>query len=83
MAYNPNKISPAVRDIAVDISGGDQTLSEACRAIYVGGAGNIALRLAGATADSTYAVTAGSTIPISVKIFRQTGTTATGVKALY
>jgi hypothetical protein len=54
------------------------------RAIYVGGAGTIAMRLAGDTADITWTgVAAGTVLPVRPRYIRVTGTTCTGIIGLY
>lgn len=54
------------------------------RAIYVGGAGNIALRLYGDTADVTLtAVPVGTVLNLRASHVRSTSTTATNLVALY
>lgn len=55
-----------------------------CRAIYIGGAGNIALSIDGATTAVTFAVIAGQILPIALDQGRimTTNTTATGIIAL-
>lgn len=55
-----------------------------CRALYVGGAGNVTVRTNDDNADVLFtAVPAGSILPVSVKYVRSTGTTATAIVALY
>lgn len=72
---------PAVDAETVDISGGDHALR--CRALYVGGTGNVVCRLIGSTADVTFsAVPVGTVLPISLKKVTQNGTTATLMVAL-
>lgn len=52
------------------------------KALYIGGAGNIVL--AGADGvDGTFAVGAGATLPLRPRKVKATGTTATGILALY
>jgi hypothetical protein len=53
-------------------------------ALYVGGAGALIVRMAGESADTTFAaVPAGTTLPIQVTHVRSTGTVATSIVALY
>jgi hypothetical protein len=53
-------------------------------AIYVGVAGNIALRLVGDSADVTFVgAAAGSILPLEASHIRSTSTTATNLVALY
>jgi len=68
--------------VAVDASSSDQTFSQ-CRGIYIGGAGDLIVRLKGRDADVTFVgVPAGSILPIGVTIVRSTST-ATNLVALY
>lgn len=72
----------AENGIAIDVSGGNQTLPQGCRALYVGGAGDIAVVMHGGASLTFAGVTAGSLLPIDVRTVVQTGTTATGLIAL-
>lgn len=68
--------------VAVDASLSDQEISQ-CRGVYVGGAGDLIVRLKGRDADVTFVgVPAGSILPIGVTIVRSTST-ATNLVALY
>ena len=63
----------------------DETnLAQTSRAIYVGGAGNLAVILDRDTSAITFvAVPAGSMLPIRVRRVMSTNTTATSILALY
>lgn len=53
-------------------------------ALYVGGAGNIAMRLKGDGADATWVgVPAGTVLHVKPSHIRSTNTTATSILALY
>jgi hypothetical protein len=55
-----------------------------CRAIWVGGAGDLAVMACGDTAAVTIsAVPAGTVVPIKAKLIMSTNTTATLIVALY
>ncbi len=59
-------------------------LANVTKALYVGGAGNIACRLVDDAADVTLtAVPVGTILPIRVSHVRATSTTATNIVALY
>jgi hypothetical protein len=54
------------------------------RALYVGGAGNVVVRLSGDAANVTLVgVVAGTILPIRVILVPATGTTATNIIGLY
>lgn len=60
------------------------TFSTRCRAVYIGGAGNITVDVAdGGTNLAFNGVVAGSILPVRVKRVYSTGTTATGLLCLY
>lgn len=76
--------APASRFVAVTPDDSNN-LPQACRAIYVGGAGNVAIT-GQDDADgqkTTFAVTAGQILPVMAKRIFANGTTATGLVALY
>lgn len=75
-------ISSAFGAVAIDVSGGDQTLAAGCRGLYVGGTGNIKIDMPNAT-GVTFAGVAAGILPVQVTKVYQTGTTATSVVALY
>ena len=54
-----------------------------CKAIYVGGAGNLAIKDDAGNAVTFTGVTAGSVYPISTDTVMSTGTTATHLVALF
>jgi hypothetical protein len=70
--------------LAVNAHATDPLTKGTCKAIYVGGAGNITCRLRGDSADVVFtAVPVGATIYAEVSHVRATGTTATNMLALY
>ena len=74
-AANATAITPANTD-----------LTEFTRAIYVGGTGDLAVRMAGTLGDTDVifvAVPAGAILPIRCKQVRSTSTTATSIVALF
>jgi hypothetical protein len=74
--------APGVKGRAIDISGGNHSVS--CRALYVGGAGNVTGILLEDTAAVTFAaVPAGTVLPASFLQVNQSLTTASLMVALY
>lgn len=66
--------------VAIDYSGGNQSLSGPCRAIYIATAGNLVVRLSGDTANRTFTgLLAGNIYPLSVVTIVQASSTATGL----
>lgn len=65
------------------VTASDTTLIN-CRAIFIGGAGNITISKDGSSTGVLFAVTAGQILPIMLSQGRimSTGTTATGIVAL-
>jgi hypothetical protein len=57
--------------------------TEMPRALYVGGAGNLAVVMHDGTALTFTGVTAGSFLPIRVRQVKSTGTTASAILGLY
>jgi hypothetical protein len=55
-----------------------------CRAIFIGGAGNVTISKDGSSTGVLFAVTAGQILPVMLDQGRimSTGTTATGIVAL-
>lgn len=75
-------ISSAYGAVAVDVSGGDQTLAPGCRGLYVGTAGAIKIDMPNATGITFTNVPAGI-LSVQVTKVYQTGTAASGIIALY
>jgi len=74
--------SPA--DNAAAVTPNDSTdLAFTSRALYVGGAGNIVVTMAGGGDVTFTAVPAGSILPIRVSRVKSTSTTATSIINLY
>jgi len=69
---------------AVAITPNDSTEIPVTRAIYIGGSGDLVVRLEGDSANVTfYGVTAGSILPLKAKLVAATSTTASNMLALY
>lgn len=79
---NYQDISGAWGATAIDVSGGNQTLPAACRAIYVGVTGNIAVDMPKSSSITFLNVPVGI-FPIQATRILQTGTTATQMFALF
>lgn len=74
--------SPA--DNATAVTPSDSTdLAYTSRALYVGGAGNIVVTMAGGGDVTFAAVPAGSILPVRVTRVKSTSTTATSIINLY
>lgn len=82
-ATAPRKVDGPVRSGA-PITPSDTVGIDTTRAIYVGVAGDISIRLIDdATPVLFKAVPAGSVLPVRTSLVRATGTTATNLIALY
>lgn len=78
----PSLSGPAASAVSVTPSdGGD--LAQPSRALYVAAAGNLAVRMLTGEAATFASVPAGSLLPIRVTRVLATGTTATGIVALF
>jgi hypothetical protein len=69
--------------LAVTPSDSTDLTYSTCRAIYVGGDGNISLVDGNAATIVFTGVTAGSILPVQTARINATGTTATSIIALY
>lgn len=68
---------------ASSITPNDTTqITKACRGVYVGTAGNLAVTMADGSSVTFVGVQAGSILPIKVKIIKDTGTTASDIVVL-
>ena len=77
MSSSPATVAtPVTPSDTVDISGG------ACRALYVGGAGDVTA-VCGGEAVLFTGVQAGTVLPVNCTRVNATGTTATNIVALY
>jgi hypothetical protein len=77
----PNWLTVATR--LAEVTKSDDTIV-GCQALYVGGAGNVAIMAEGDTAAVTISgVAAGTTLHIACKKVMSTNTTATLMVALY
>lgn len=70
---------PATDGVAIDYSGGDQTLDTYSRAIYIGTAGHLKVDMVDGTTLTFSNLAAGQVYAFAVKKVYQTGSTAAGV----
>lgn len=69
---------------AAAVTPSDTTELGPCKALYIGGAGNVAVHTTGRDASVTFfAVPVGTVLPVSARRVLATGTTATNIVALY
>jgi hypothetical protein len=78
----PSLTSPAI-DGEMVAPNDSQPLGQVSRAIYVGGAGTISAELASGTQVTFSAVPAGTILPLRLRKVNATGTTASGIVALW
>ena len=77
-------VGTGASDTCLAVTPSDSAAQPICRALYVGGAGNITGRLAFDTVDTVFSgIPAGSVLPLQFKLIKATGTTATNMVALY
>ncbi len=81
-SHQPGLTSPADHAYAVTPSD-SASLAQTCRAIYVGSAGNLSAVMAGGETVSLSSLQAGMIYPLRLSQIRATGTTASGIVALY
>lgn len=75
-------ITPATGSVAVDVSGGDQTFSTVAKALYVGGAGDVAVTHPDGSSGTFSSVPAGTILPVQVVSVQSSGTTASNIRGL-
>jgi hypothetical protein len=73
---------PATGAVAIDYSGGNQTLSTEARGVYVGTAGHLKVDMADGTTVTFSNLAAGNIYPIAITKIYQTGSTAAGLVLL-
>lgn len=82
-SLNSANTAPAMEAAAVTPSDSADLPNGICRALYVGGAGDLVVDTANNTSITFTGAVAGSILPLNVKRVRATGTTATSIVALY
>lgn len=80
--YNSGLDSPGAHAVAVTPDD-DAALTTDARALFVGGAGNLTLITSGGDAVTFTGVPAGSILPVRTRQVKATGTTATGIVAIW
>ena len=68
---------------AVAVTKSDETILNCTRALYVGGSGNVAVKMIEGQTVTFVGVIAGTVLPIQVTQVLSTGTSATSILALY
>jgi hypothetical protein len=81
MGYKFAPIAPSYKAVAITTS--DATVIPVTRGIYVGGAGNLTVRMEDGQTVLFTAVAVGVILPIAVDMVLATGTTATALVAVY
>lgn len=82
MSGHSSAVYAASKGVAVTKS--DATVLETTRALYIGGAGDVAVIFAdGGSAVTLAGAVAGSILPVQVTKVMSTNTTATSIVALY
>jgi len=69
--------------LAIDVSGGNQTLPRTCRAFWVGTGGNLAVVFDDGSEAVIPNIQDGSIVDFQAIAVKKTGTTASGVFALF
>lgn len=83
VAMAKSQSTPACKAAAVTPHNTNE-LTQVTRALYVGGAGDVAVILRDDTVAVTFVgVAAGTILPLRVRLVKVTGTTATNIVALY
>lgn len=75
----PHTTEPAIDGEAISYGSGDQTLTRASRAVYIGTAGHLVVTMRGGTQLTFSNLAAGSIYPISCTAIIQSGSTAAGL----
>lgn len=73
---------PAYGGVVIDYSGGDQTLAQYARGVYVSAAGNLKVDMLDGSTITFSNLAAGQYYPFTVRKIYQTGSTAAGVALL-
>lgn len=80
VSFQDGPINPA--RFAVAVTPSDATVLNTTKALYVGGAGAVAVTMAGGGNVTLAAVPVGTILPVAVTKVLSTGTTATNIVAL-
>ena len=82
-AFQFSAVTPSNTALLTYTTSSGEVVKRKCKALYIGGAGNIAIKDDAGTAVTFVGVTAGSIYPISTDTVMLTNTTATSIIALY
>lgn len=85
IAYSKSNVKPAAGPAgsAATVTPNDATAIPETMALWVGGAGDLALRFIDGSEVTIAGVAAGTVLPFRVDLVKTTGTTATSIVALY
>jgi hypothetical protein len=81
-SYRSADATVAAKD-AVAVTASDATTIPVTRSLYIGGAGNLRVRMADTGNTVTFTNVLGGILPIQVDMVYSTSTTATSILALY
>ncbi len=70
---------PAIGAVAISYGGGNQTISQPSRAIYISGAGALVVTMVDGSAATFSGLLAGVVYPFSIQGITQSGSSAAGV----
>ena len=82
-SLNSANTAPAMEAAAVTPNNDSDLPNGICRALYIGGGGNVVLDTANNTSLTFAGLQAGTILPLNVRRVRSTSTTATSIIALY
>ncbi len=83
VAFPAEKVAQHAAWSAVAVTKSDATVLGMTRSLYVGGAGDVAVRMKSGVNATFVGVVAGSILPVQCDQVLSTGTSATSILALY
>jgi len=82
--YNEDSVISSATDVFAITPSDSVALSKVVKALYVGGAGNVAVKTGGSSTAVTFSgVPAGAILPVRAAFVMATNTTATNIVGLY